>query len=811
MTAVKDRYLEIQEKDVVTGIDFVYVDPSQTKLTVYFIPPATVRPKTLLGVIPPEKVSIRSITKTKLSRIPVKKVLWAKVDDRDVLELTTPVPGDFTLYRLTIEHDLVDPWFNGIPFSFKTNCPTGLDCRLRDPECPPEEMVDFPVDYQARDFWSYRKALFDFASLRYPDWKERLEADSGVMLAELMSALGDEMAYYQDRIGREAYLETATQRRSLRRLADLVDHHVHYGAGGTTWLDIASKAMSPQNIPSGTDVWAVSDDGTQINYEIGNGISEYFDGTSYAVDPELNSIAPYIMDDGSQCLSAGATEMYIAGHYSSRLNAPAGKWVFLLSRPDHPAIPERSFLLKLTGAEDMNDLLNGHPMTRISWEKNHALPFEVCLNNVEVHGNAVPATTGKLSDAWFVTGLDPDDLDLDTYYKKLVNRAIEREGREDSVAYLFSLPDSDAVPLVWLGPKPRQTSPEIMIFETDIVSKKLDSDGQLWDFTHSFVGINSSLPEDHDYSLDEGYWKRVVGYRRIGKEIVHQDYASNEGMTVRFGDGEFGRIPAEGTVFHVYYRLGATAGSNVAAGSIRKWNAADLSLDFISSVNNPLPVTNGLDAETIAEIRKVAPREFRSVAYRAVIPDDYAEATERLDWVQKAGACFRWTGSWLSAFVTPDPENSVELSDQEREELSGQLDRFRQAGREVNIMDPHYADLDLAIKICVEPYAYRSEVKEAVMEKLLGKKGVRPVTGFFSPDNFTFGTLLYRSVLEAAIQEVPGVRAVVWMHFKRRGYFTERVFAEPWYNPGKNSIIRVENDLIHPERGTVKLYMEGGA
>ena len=80
-------------------------------------------------------------------------------------------------------------------------------------------MVDFPIDYLARDFWSYRKALLDFASLRYPDWTDRLEADSGIMMAELMSALGDEMAYYQDRVAREAYLETATQRRSIRKHA----------------------------------------------------------------------------------------------------------------------------------------------------------------------------------------------------------------------------------------------------------------------------------------------------------------------------------------------------------------------------------------------------------------------------------------------------------------------------------------------------------------------------------------------------------------------------------------------------------------
>ena len=45
----------------------------------------------------------------------------------------------------------------------------------------------------------------------------------------------------------------------------------------------------------------------------------------------------------------------------------------------------------------------------------------------------------------------------------------------------------------------------------------------------------------------------------------------------------------------------------------------------------------------------VAPEAFRAVTYRAVRPEDYAEAAERLPWVQRAGATFRWTGSWLTA------------------------------------------------------------------------------------------------------------------------------------------------------------------
>jgi len=313
---------------------------------------------------------------------------------------------------------------------------------------------------------------------------------------------------------------------------------------------------------------------------------------------------------------------------------------------------------------------------------------------------------------------------------------------------------------------------------------------------------------DRHFTLDDGVWKRVVGYRRVGKEIVHMDYAAGAGATIRFGDGEFGVVPEEGTVFRVSYRLGGGKRSNVPAESIVKFAST---LGFVSAVTNPFPVTSGLDPETAEEVRRFAPEAFRAVTYRAVRPEDYARAAERLAWVQRAGAAFRWTGSWLSAFVTPDPRGAVSMTAAWRAELRDQLDRVRQAGREAHGCDPHYADLDLEITICVQPYAYRGETEEAVLEALLGKKGVRARPGFFAADNFTFGTPLDRSALEAAIQAVPGVRAVEDMRIRRRGRFDWRAFTELALEVGMDEVIRLESDPLHPERGSLKLAMEGGA
>ena len=48
---------------------------------------------------------------------------------------------------------------------------------------------------------------------------------------------------------------------------------------------------------------------------------------------------------------------------------------------------------------------------------------------------------------------------------------------------------------------------------------------------------------------------RIVGYPVPGDEFIHEDYISNAGHTIGFGDGEFALIPAENTVFIALYRV----------------------------------------------------------------------------------------------------------------------------------------------------------------------------------------------------------------------------------------------------------------
>ena len=850
-----DRLIALKTSPDVVGIDFVYVRENQQDLYVVFHEMSATL-STELAAMPsdPSIISIQSKgIGNPISSVPVASCDWTNnplYSAQIILHLRTSIPSDFSDYALHLDTltnpatnpatvVTIDPYYNDVTFSFKANCPSDLDCAPPAHECPPDDFVDYPVNYQARDFWSIRQALLDFVSDRHPEWKDRLEADLGMMLVEVIAAMGDEFAYYQDRISREAYLESAAERRSLRRLARLVDYEIHNGKGGTTWLDF--QVQNDDTITTGVQV--ATTDGQTI-YEVGRGLSESLTAKAYTVKSDLNVTPAYQWDVNQPCLPANSTSLYVlnitAADFKaddfSNPNNPV-KNVLLVSAPADASVPARSWLVKVIRASDTFDVLNNNQaVTLIEWQQAQATPYELEFASLTVHGNIFLATSGQTLEAYFGIGGDdgmpvspsamPSTTPPNSYYNQnFSGNAIERAAPDATIltdvpeetgydsSFLFSLPGSETRDLAWHGHTPLTSSPEVRLFEGKIVSGVWNQGGG-WDWRQSFVGVESSESQDKQFTLDEGTWRRITSYRRVDEtgavqEFDHFDYASGKGSTVRFGNGEFGAAPSRGTQFRAIYRLGNGPRDNLAAGTefqtIGFANATN-----ITKITNPFGITDAVDPETPEHVQHSAPYAFRSERFNAVLEEDYAKAIEKLDWVERAGAKFRWTGSWATLFATPDPKSSYIITETEHTDLEHQLDRYRLAGREAYGMNPRYADLNLDICICVEPRAFRGDVEARVLDALFGHTGLRPTSGFFSSDNWKFGQALERPKLEAAIQAVPGVRAVERICFARNGWFTIKPFTDPTYFVGVDEIVRVSNDRNHPEQGLVTLNMEGG-
>ena len=500
----------------------------------------------------------------------------------------------------------------------------------------------------------------------------------------------------------------------------------------------------------------------------------------------------------SLCLPVSSTQLHVQGHHAASFKA--GDRIAIITTPPiaEKDAPQRRVIVQLVDAVDESDPLLGTKVTRLRWVE--PTRFELDLEWVTVLGNVLPVTAGVTRTAIFSIGPSTHALPS----------AIERTGRDGSITFLFTLPDRDGDAIVRLGEDVELARPEVALVET---APPLWGDGADWELMPSFM--RGSGPRSRHYILEDGTWDRAVGFQRLGGEVVHRDYLAGIGSTIRFGDGELGRMPERGNAapgqerfFKARYRLGNGARSNVAADTIRfadptgELSFADVGLGFIKRAWNPLPVSGGVDPETADEVRRDAPEAFRVRTYRAVRPEDYDEAAQRLPWIQRAGTSFRWTGSWLTAFTAADPRAQADLPVDQRLALARHLDRFRQAGREVHVLEPRYADLEIRIVFCVEPSSYPSEVVVAV---------TRAVKAFFAADNFTFGTPLDRSELETAVQRVSGVRGVKQIWIARLGHFDERLLDEAYYHPGKDEVIRVEHDRRHPDRGSVTLQPEGGA
>ncbi|MEO8597311.1 MAG: hypothetical protein ABI759_28590 [Candidatus Solibacter sp.] len=793
----KDRRSALILSTTLNGIDFVEIAADDQKtLRVHFLNAVD-----LTGTFADDHLTITggdSIPTVK--PLPIDNVAdWSFDGDGNcILTLRVPAPGDFSVYTLAIDSPKLDsPFFSQARFSFKARCDTPLDCQAQPPNCPGPLGGLPPIDYTAKDFLSFKKALSDFSALRYPDWVERSEADFGVMMMEALSAIGDDLSYIQDRVAAESALETATQRRSLVRMARLVDYEPAPATSARVMLQL--EMANPSLVPAGTLVSAAGPDATSIFFEIGEGLD---DATKYPADSLWNQLKPYFFDDSVRCLKAGSTTMWIEGH---GFGLQPDQLLLVETEAATTADPALRQIVQLDAnfpaVEDVDDIF-GTQITKLTWRSEDALTQDRDLTKTVLKGNLVPATQGRRATESFGIEAPPAVFGQ-------MPLAVYRTGPNEAPVYSYSLlrsappsplagtPAGD-VGLAWLasktvGARPR---PEIQIEEQRIGDDPLTWKWQRW--------LLDADVFDPAFTIDP------VHYTRLGTNSdrsTQMDYNGDQGDTVRFGDGVFGDIPAEDAVFVVTYRVGGGRAGNVAPDTV--WRVESPTVP-VKSVHNPFAGQGGQDAETALNIRRQAPEEFRAIQYRAVLRQDYETIAQHLAWVQRAGTVFRWTGSWTTVFTTPDPKDSTKVADDSRVELIQLLNRSRLAGYESYVPSPRYAALDLEVTVCARSDSFRGDVQAAVLLALSMQERPDGTKEFFHPDNFTFGQPLDRSKLEAAIQNAQGVGGVVSIRYRRRG-FTKGYVTLPMLVPvGQNEIILVENNPSRPENGSLLVIVEGG-
>ena len=658
-----DRFIELSRSTAYNGIDFVEVAPNAfatpPDLRVHFIN------KTPLGDTGP----IASISGgDSVPMVAVKDITaadWTSdADGRPLLTLHCTTDGDFSNYTLHLESDALDLDFKSTTFSFKVLCPSNFDCQPPPVICPPDEAPPPPIDYLAKDFASFRRALSDFSALRYPQWRERSEADFGVMFMEALSALADDLSYQQDRIANEAALDTARQRRSVVAHARLVDYEARPLTCARTFL-ICQVAAGVMSLPTGAGVAAAAPDGTEIPFEVGEGLAD--PKASYEVDEAWNDPIPaYWLDDKERCLPRLATGMWIAGDgHKFKL----GQALLIDTAAAVPADAPLRQIVHLAAVdplkgklveETVDPLFGGAKITRIAWRE--PLDRARDLTRTVVQGNVVPATQGRRCRESFAIGAPPA-------FAPNMPLAFARLGPNSTPGnpvYMLRYCLANA-PLGWIASDDLNASPapEIML------SRRTPA--ELWSFRSKLVDVRE---DEKSFCLEAARYRRIFLHRDGEPQL---EYDGDDGDVIRFGTGDFGVAPNDGD-FDVSYRVGAGALGNVAAGAIATvdpaWRGA------LIAVTNPVPAKGGADRETNEQVRRRAPQAFRARQFRAVLAEDYEAEVNRLSFVQRASCAFRHTGSWFTAFTAVDPRGGGELTPDKHAGVVRLLNRRRLCGYE---------------------------------------------------------------------------------------------------------------------------------
>jgi hypothetical protein len=265
----------------------------------------------------------------------------------------------------------------------------------------------------------------------------RSESDYTIALLDAAATMADVLTFYQERIANEAYLRTATERRSVLELARLIGYRLAPGVAATTALAFTlqaapgqpSQAPQPVTIPAGTRVQSVPDPGQNAqNFETVADIAARVEWNAipaqqsepvriWARRKEL-----HLAGTGTQ-LQAGDAILFVGAENDQSLqsNRFEVRW---LDRVDVDATRNTTRIAWLPALADWwsNDITHGvrvHALRqRAALFGNNAPDPRLIFNTNNPDSNGLTKTNGTMQWANFT--ISTPLVDLDATYPKIV-------------------------------------------------------------------------------------------------------------------------------------------------------------------------------------------------------------------------------------------------------------------------------------------------------------------------------------------------------------------------------------------------------
>lgn len=727
---------------------------------------------------------------------------------------------DFSTYRLALVAGpglsappaFIEPRLSAVEFSFKVDCPSDFDC-LPEPPLPDPAPVEAEFDLLARDWEGFRRLMLDRMAVLVPGFRQDDPVDLTTTLIETLAWRADQQSYRIDWVGTEAFLDTARHPTSLARHARLMDYRPAQGSSARgfvafTFAPDGGALADGLTLPRGTPL---------LPGEASVLLAAAYPGALagkpvvFETLEELRlwawqgEIAFHTWGDGRCTLPQGATSATVVDASGGAGALKAGDFLLLeeVAAPSTgeaaDADPARRHVLRLTAVTPVTDVLSpGVALADLSWGAADALPFDLVISaevarlsgppqrvtcavargNVTLadHGASLPPPAHLGLPPSTVAALRPR-LDPATPLAGEDWRPVLRGGIAELARGAALGPSDPTRPgaAALLAVRPADCAASLAL---------LDSFAR-W----------TARPD----LLSSGAFSRDF--------VV--EAAPDGAPSLRFGDGIHGLQPAAGTGFTVSGRFGSGPSGMIGPDALRRIVLPDGLAAARLSVRNPLPTTGGTAPESLDAIRLAAPQAFR-VQDRAVTAADYAEAAMRHPEVANAAAQPRWTGAFQTMVIHVDRLGGLPVDAAFRTALLTHLEHFRLAGFDVAVRGAVAAPLDIALEVCAMPQAIRATVGQRVRRALSPFGPADGSRGFFHPDNFTFGTVLYLSRLVAAVMAVDGVQSVRPVTFQRFRRLADGELAAGLIRPNGAEVLELRDDPNFPEGGRLDIWMGGG-
>jgi hypothetical protein len=172
------------------------------------------------------------------------------------------------------------------------------------------------IAYRVGTYSSFRESMLEqiAGTAGIADLTTRADDDYSITVADLWAAVGDVLAFYQERYANEAFLRTAGRRESIVRLARLIDYSLRPGVAALAWLAFTVEDGKKLHVPTRLRVQSVpGQDEQPQTFETLEEIQADARLNRLRVLPAPQAVNPFAQGSTAALVASGAADVAAAG------------------------------------------------------------------------------------------------------------------------------------------------------------------------------------------------------------------------------------------------------------------------------------------------------------------------------------------------------------------------------------------------------------------------------------------------------------------------------------------------------------------